>query len=211
MPRRRIPDVVIRRLPLYLRILDDLDHTETPIISSQELGDRSGTTPGQVRKDLSFFGVFGKQGVGYNTENLREELRKILRLHQQVAVGLVGVGNLGTALIRYNVAREKRYPEGTGLKLVAAFDKDEKKVGRKISGIEVFSLINLPELVKALKLSVIILTVPAEAAPGVLNHCIQAGVKAFLNFAPTKLIAPPDVRIHHSDVMLELESLAYFR
>lgn len=211
MSGRRIPDVVIRRLPLYLRILDDLDHKENPIISSQELGDRSGATPGQVRKDLSFFGVFGKQGVGYSTQNLREELRKILRLHQQVSVGLIGVGNLGTALIRYNVAREKRYPEGTGLKLVAAFDDDEKKVGRRISGVEVFSTNDLRKLVNSLKLSMIILTVPAEAAPEVLTNCIQAGVKAFLNFAPTKLIAPPDVRIHHSDVTLELESLAYFR
>jgi redox-sensing transcriptional repressor len=164
-----------------------------------------------VRKDLSFFGVFGKQGVGYSTQNLREELRKILRLHQQVSVGLIGVGNLGTALIRYNVAREKRYPEGTGLKLVAAFDDDEKKVGRRISGVEVFSTNDLRKLVNSLKLSMIILTVPAEAAPEVLNNCIQAGVKAFLNFAPTKLIAPPDVRIHHADVTLELESLAYFR
>jgi len=209
--RRRIPDVVIRRLPLYLRILDDLDYTDTPIISSQELGDRSGVTPGQLRKDLSFFGVFGKQGVGYNTYNLREELRKILRLHQQVHVGLVGVGNLGTALIRYNVAREKRYPEGTGLKLVAAFDADENKVGRKISGVEVFSDRDLPERIKEMNLSIIILTVPAQAASMVLDLCIQEGVKAFLNFAPTKLLAPSDVRIHHSDVTLEMESLAFFR
>ena len=211
MNRRRIPDVVIRRLPLYLRILDDLDYTDTPIISSQELGDRSGVTPGQLRKDLSFFGVFGKQGVGYNTYNLREELRKILRLHQQVHVGLVGVGNLGTALIRYNVAREKRYPEGTGLKLVAAFDADENKVGRKISGVEVFSDRDLPERIKEMNLSIIILTVPAQAASMVLDLCIQEGVKAFLNFAPTKLLAPSDVRIHHSDVTLEMESLAFFR
>lgn len=211
MTLRRIPDVVIRRLPLYLRILDDLDPSAMPIISSQELGEKSGVTSGQIRKDLSYFGVFGKQGVGYNTVNLREEIRRILRLHHRVNVGLVGAGNLGMALIRYNVARESKYPAGTGIRLTAAFDADERKVGRRVSGVEIYPVNELPERIRDFELSMIILTVPAEAAEEVLGICVRSGVKAFLNFAPIKLSAPADVRIHSADFTMELESLAFFR
>lgn len=206
---RKIPDVVVRRLPLYLRVLEELDVEETPIISSHELGEQSGVTPGQLRKDLSFFGVFGKQGVGYNTLYLREELRRILKLDQQVNVGLVGVGNLGMALIHYHKPKED--PNGTGLRLVAAFDVDPQKIGKRISDVPIYSVEKLPEVIRQLEISIIILAVPAEVTEDIFRRCVESGVRAFLNFAPGKLSAPAHVRIHTTDVTLELESLAYYR
>ena len=112
MPGRasRVPQVVIKRLPAYLRVLEELDAAETPIVSSQELGKQTGVSSGQVRKDLTNFGVFGKQGVGYSTAGLRSELRRILRLDQVIPVGLVGAGHLGLAVTRYDQERERRQP-----------------------------------------------------------------------------------------------------
>lgn len=206
---RKVPDVVVRRLPLYLRVLEELDVEETPIISSHELGEQSGVTPGQLRKDLNFFGVFGKQGVGYNTLYLREELRRILRLNQQVNVGLVGVGNLGIALIHYHKPQED--PNGNGLRLVAAFDIDPQKIGKRLSDVPIYSVAKLPEMIRQLNISIIILAVPAEVTEDIFHLCIESGVRAFLNFAPGKLSAPGHVRVHTTDVTLELESLAYYR
>ena len=206
----RVPDVVIRRLPLYLRVLEDIDSSLFPIISSQEVGERSGVTPGQVRKDLSFFGVFGKQGVGYSTVILREELRRILSLHQETNVGLVGVGNLGKAFIRYGVNREKDHPKDAGLRMAAAFDSDPRKVGQKVDGVKIYPVKQLPEMIPELDISIIILTVPAGVAQSTFNVCVENGVKAFLNFAPVKLVVPDGVKVHYADVTLELESLAYY-
>lgn len=210
MKVRRVPDVVIRRLPLYLRVLEDVDSSLFPIISSQEVGERSGVNSGQVRKDLSFFGVFGKQGVGYSTVNLREELRRILSLHQRIKVGLVGVGNLGRAFIRYGVNREKEHPIDAGLKMAAAFDIDLRKIGQKVDGVNIYAVEELPEMISKLELSIIILTVPAGTAQATFDLCVQNGVKAFLNFAPVKLVVPDGVKVHYADVTLELESLAYY-
>ncbi len=210
MATRKVPDVVIRRLPLYLRVLDELDPHLSPIISSQELGEKAGFTSGQVRKDLSFFGVFGKQGVGYYTSTLRAELRRILSLHRVINIGLVGVGNLGQALLRYRANKQKRPGSGEGLRIVAAFDKDKRKCGQEIAGVKIYPVEQMPELIRELELSIMILTVPADAAPAVFEQCVRNGVKAFLNFAPVKLVPPAGVRVHHSDVTLELESLAYY-
>ncbi|HBT18189.1 MAG TPA: redox-sensing transcriptional repressor Rex [Firmicutes bacterium] len=207
---RRVPDVVIRRLPLYLRVLDEIDTDLSPIISSQELGERSGVTSGQIRKDLSFFGVFGKQGVGYSTVTLRAELRRILSLHQEIYVGLVGVGNLGQAFIRYGVSQSKKALPNEGLRMVAAFDRDERKIGQQVAGVPIYSVQHLPGIIEKLRISIIILTVPATAAQAMFDCCVESGVKAFLNFAPVKLAIPEGIRVHHADVTLELESLAYY-
>ncbi len=210
MKIRRVPDVVIRRLPLYLRVLDEIDTDLSPIISSQELGERSGVTSGQIRKDLSFFGVFGKQGVGYSTVTLRAELRRILSLHQEIYVGLVGVGNLGQAFIRYGVSQSKKALPNEGLRMVAAFDRDERKIGQQVAGVPIYSVQHLPGIIEKLRISIIILTVPATAAQAMFDRCVESGVKAFLNFAPVKLAIPEGIRVHHADVTLELESLAYY-
>lgn len=206
---RKAPDIVIHRLPLYLRVLEEIDSEVQPIISSQELGERCGIIPAQIRKDLSNFGVFGKQGVGYATLRLRDELRKALRLDQEIHVGLIGAGNLGQALLRY--ASRPSASTGRDIIIVAAFDNDPKKIGRKVAGVEIFNLDGLEAYIDQLEISMIILTVPAEAAQEAVDRCAAKGIRAFLNFAPAKLNVGMNVRLQNADVAVELQSLAFYR
>jgi AT-rich DNA-binding protein len=206
MNQRKVPDVVIRRLPLYLRALEILDPDEAPIISSEQLAKLVGTSSGQVRKDLSYFGVFGKQGVGYQIISMRMELRRILKLNQEVRVGLIGAGNLGAALVRYHQKNRVHQP----LEIVALFDVDDKKIGRKIADVEVFDIGKLPSIIRNLDIKMMILTFPAEDVQQVVDVCIASGVKSFLNFVPASLKVPADVKMRTSDVTLELQSLAYY-
>lgn len=206
----KISDAVIRRLPLYLRVLDDLaNESETELISSQELGVKAGVGPALVRKDLAWFGEFGKQGVGYEVGFLRDELRKILNLDQETAVALVGVGSLGVALTRYHL---KRFAEDNSfnIKLAALFDSDPAKVGKKVDGVPVFSLADIEEQVSEKKLKMVIITVPADNAQEVANRFIEAGIQGILNFAPIKLKAPATVQVAAADLSLELQRLAYY-
>jgi redox-sensing transcriptional repressor len=206
MIQRKVPDVVIRRLPLYLRVLEILDPTEAPIISSEQLAKTIGTSSGQVRKDLSYFGVFGKQGVGYQTISLRAELRRILKLNQEIRVGLIGAGNLGAALVRYHQKNRVHQP----LEIVALFDVDEKKIGRKIADVEVYHIDQLSITVRDLEIKMMILTFPAENVQQIIDSCIENGVKSFLNFVPASVKIPAGVKLRTSDVTLELQSLAYY-
>lgn len=217
MRRNRIPDVVIRRLPLYLRALEDFDARDKAIVSSQELGDAAGLTPAQVRKDLTFFGEFGKQGIGYDVKFLKSQLREILRLNHEIGIALVGAGHLGQAIIRFNADQHSKTmsgkrPLGGGdrLRIVAAFDVDPDKVGDTIAGVPVFHISQLEEKIKELRISIAIITVPGDVAQEVVDVCVAAGVKAILNFAPVKLVVPEDVRLHNADLSLELQSLAYY-
>lgn len=203
---RKAPDVVIRRLPLYLRALENIDPQEIPIISSEQLAKIVGTSSGQVRKDLSYFGVFGKQGVGYQIISLRTELRNILKLHQEIRVGLIGVGNLGVALVSYHQKNRIHRP----LEIIALFDVDPHKVGRRIADVEVYHLDQLAQKIKDLEIKMMILTFPAGNVQQVVDRCIENGVKSFLNFVPAPLKVPPGVKVHTSDVTLELQSLAYY-
>ncbi|MGE5551687.1 MAG: redox-sensing transcriptional repressor Rex [Bacteroidota bacterium] len=205
---RQAPEVVIRRLPAYLRVLEALDPVETPIISSQELGSRTGISSGQVRKDLTTFGVFGKQGVGYRTGALRSELRTILHLDQPVPVGLVGAGHLGLAVARYDLERERRNPGGT--QLTAIFDKDPRKIGQAVGTRVIRDVAELEDAIRAAGIRIILLAVPAIEAQSILDRAVNAGVRAFLNFAPTSLTVPEGVQLHTVDVGLELEALAYY-
>ncbi len=203
---RKVPDVVIRRLPLYLRALEIIDHSELPIISSEQLAKMVGTSAGQVRKDLSYFGVFGKQGVGYQTASLRDEFRRILKLNQELSVGLIGVGNLGAALVRYH----QKSPVHRPLQIVALFDTDDKKIGRKIAEVEVFPMDELEKKIVEFQIKLMILTFPAVNVQDVVDLCVKNGVKSFLNFVPASIKVPPGVKLHTSDVTLELQSLAYY-
>lgn len=205
---RRVPEVVIKRLPAYLRVLENLDAMANPIVSSQELGRLAGVSPGQVRKDLTIFGVFGKQGVGYRTAALRAELRRILHLDQPILVGLVGAGHLGQAVTRYDQERDRGHAGGTHL--VAVFDKDPRKIGTRIGALAVRNVAELEEAIEALGIKVIIVAVPASEAQAVVDRAVAAGVRAFLNFAPVSLRVPPGVALNTVDVGLELEALAYY-
>lgn len=203
---QKAPDVVIRRLPLYLRALEIIDHSELPIISSEQLAKMVGTSAGQVRKDLSYFGVFGKQGVGYPTVSLRDEFRRILKLNHELMVGLIGVGNLGAALVRYH----QKSPVHRPLQIVALFDTDDKKIGRKIAEVEVFPMEELEKRIVEFQIKLMILAFPALNVQAVVDLCVKNGVKSFLNFVPVSIKVPPGVKLHTSDVTLELQSLAYY-
>ncbi|MGB9866631.1 MAG: redox-sensing transcriptional repressor Rex [Bacillota bacterium] len=205
----RIPNVVIRRLAVYLRILSNIEPESDRYISSQELGDRAGVTPAQVRKDLAMFGQFGKPGVGYHCRSLKAELKRILNADRTIRVGIVGVGELGRALTRYNLKRfntEKEYP----FKIVALFDSDPAKIGTSIEGVEILPVDVLPAVTRERGVDVAIITVPAEAAQQVLDLIVQAGVKAVLNYAPTRLKVPEHVKLHSVDVSLDLHQVAYY-
>ncbi|HBF39934.1 MAG TPA: redox-sensing transcriptional repressor Rex [Firmicutes bacterium] len=206
MAQRKAPDVVIRRLPLYLRVLEVQDTNESPIISSEQLAKIIGTSSGQVRKDLSYFGVFGKQGVGYQTTLLSTELRRILKLNQEIRVGLIGAGNLGAALVRYHQKNRAHQP----LEIVALFDIDEKKVGRKIADVEVFHTDKLANAIHEMEIKMMILAFPAENVQHIIDICIENGVKSFLNFVPASVKVPEGVKLRTSDVTLELQGLAYY-
>ena len=206
----KISDAVIRRLPLYLRVLDDLaNESETESISSQELGVRAGVGPALVRKDLAWFGEFGKQGVGYEIGFLRDELRKILNLDSNLPVGLVGVGSLGVALTRYHLKRFAE-DESFNLELAVLFDSDVAKIGGSVEGIPVHGLEDIPSQVQEKGLKIVIITVPAQDAQDVANQFIHAGIQGILNFAPVKLQAPDTVHVVNTDVSLELQRLAYY-
>lgn len=210
MPGRasRVPQVVIKRLPAYLRVLEESDAAETPIVSSQELGRQTGVSSGQVRKDLTNFGVFGKQGVGYSTAGLRSELRRILRLDQVIPVGLIGAGHLGLAVARYDQERERRQPWGTHL--VAIFDKDPRKIGGLVGPLIVRDISEFEAVLAALGIKIILIAVPAGEAQSIVDRAVKAGIRALLNFAPVSLNVPAGVTLHSTDVGLELEALAYY-
>ena len=204
----KISKAVIRRLPVYLRILDEVAE-DTQLISSQELADRAGVGSALVRKDLAWFGEFGKQGVGYQVEFLRSELRKILNLNREFPMGLIGAGSLGAAVTRYSL---RRYEEDSSfsVKLVALFDNDPEKIGGSIENIPIFSLDELAAKTKELNLELAMIAVPAEYAQEVANKVIKAGIKGILNFAPVKLQVPEDIQVANADVSLELQFLAYY-
>lgn len=207
-PRKvpKVPDVVVRRLPIYLRALERLDLEIMPIVSSEDIAQLVGTSSGQVRKDLSYFGVFGKQGVGYRVAVLRKELRGIMKLNREIKIGLIGAGNLGGALVRYHQKSQAHHP----IEIVAIFDVDEKKIGKKIADVEIFDLCQLVPKIKELEIKLMIMAFPAENAQRILDQCVENGVKTFLSFVPVALKVPEGVKLQTSDVTLELQSLVYY-
>lgn len=206
---KKISDAVVRRLPLYLRVLDELTRNNVQLISSQELGIKAGIGPALVRKDLAWFGEFGKQGVGYEVEYLRTELRRILNLDHDHNVVLVGMGSLGVALARYNI---RRYQEAQDyhICIVGLFDTDPAKVGQTYDGLAVQSLEHLQSKVKESLAQMAIITVPGSEAQSVAERLVDNGIKAILNFAPVKLNLPDDIQVASADLTLELQRLAYY-
>jgi redox-sensing transcriptional repressor len=199
-----IPPVVIDRLPLYARALANLESLGREVVSSQELGGQLNVTPAQIRKDLSYFGRFGKQGRGYNVRKLLEELRSILGLNRQWKMALVGTGRLGRAILGY----EGFTPQG--FRIVETFDSDTEWVGKEIAGLTVHHTDDLEKVLAADPVDIGIVAVPAETAQNVIDRLVACGVTAILNYAPIAAHVPPHVNIKRIDPVLSLQGMTYY-
>lgn len=199
-----VPDIVIGRLPLYLRTLAFLEMEGKAITSSQELADRLGFSSAQIRKDFSYFGEFGKQGTGYNIAFLEKQLRQIMKIDRVWDIVLVGVGNLGHALANYEGF------ESHGFRLVALFDNAEQKIGMQVGALQVQSVTELPRVIRDRRMEIAMLAVPAEAAQNVAEMLIECGIKGILNYAPITLSVPPNIKVYYIDPVVGLQSMTYY-
>jgi redox-sensing transcriptional repressor len=202
--KKRIAQTVVPRLSTYNRVLDKLDREGVEIISSEELGERTGYSAAQIRKDLSFFGEFGQVGRGYYVKELKDAISQILGLDRTWNVALVGAGNLGSALLAYPGFRER------GFKIAAVFDNDLRKIGKKWEDVVLHDISEIPERAKEEEIQIGIIAVPAEAAQRVANMLISSGIRAILNFAPVRIVVPEDVELRSAELSSELECLSYF-
>ena len=202
-PLKHIAESTVRRLSAYLRFLEDFEAQGHQTISSGELAAQGGTTSAQVRKDLSFFGSFGKRGLGYSVNALATSLRTILGLGREWRVIIVGAGKIGAALAQYRGFRER------GFTVVGVYDVDAARLGRTLDGNVVRDQSELEHDIPRLKPEMALLAVPAEAAQPLVDRLAKAGVRAILNFAPTPLVAPANVTVRSVNMALELEILSY--
>ena len=200
---KRIADSTVRRLSAYLRFLEDFEGRGLSTISSDELARRGGTTSAQVRKDLSFFGSFGKRGLGYSVAELAGRLREILGLGRQWKIIIIGAGKIGAALVQYRGFTQR------GFHILAAYDSNPEKVGSQLEGIPVRDVNQLEKDVHREPPDIAVVTVPSEAAQAVVDRVVRAGIKAVLNFAPTQIQVPPDVTVKTVNMAMELEGLSF--
>jgi redox-sensing transcriptional repressor len=203
MRYHKIPDETVRRLPIYLRGLLISSEQEQQKISSRNLADLLGVNAWQIRKDFSYFGDFGTPGVGYNVEKLAKQIKKILKLNAGYKAALVGVGNLGSAMLAYPGFRIY------GFDITAAFDIDSKKIGRKVKNITIEDASNFQTLKKR-KISLAIIAVPREAAQETADAVVKAGVKGILNFSPCYINVPKKVKVITIDIAMDLARLPYY-
>ncbi|RCW50709.1 MULTISPECIES: redox-sensing transcriptional repressor Rex [unclassified Halanaerobium] len=202
--RNNIPKATIERLPLYYRCLDKLStFEEVEVVSSKDLGGRLGIPSTQVRKDLSYYGEFGRRGVGYNVQELKRSVGKILGVDKLWPAVIVGAGNLGRALVNYGSF------EMMGLEIVEVFDNDLSKIGNQINGIEVKSIQSIKETLQGRDIKLGIISVPADSAQEVADEMIAAGIKAIWNFAPTRLYIPENIVVRNEDLAVGIVSLIY--
>jgi redox-sensing transcriptional repressor len=203
MRYHKIPDETVGRLPIYLRGLLSLSKQGQQSISSRKLADFLGTNPWQIRKDFSYFGEFGTRGVGYDTKKLIKQINKILKLDVINKAALVGVGNLGSAVLAYPGFRVY------GFDIVAAFDNDPKKIGKKVKNITIENTSKLRSLKKR-KINLGIITVPREAAQQATDELVKADVKGILNFSPCYVTVPKKVKVITIDIAMDLARLPYY-
>ena len=206
MRKWKIPEVTISRLSLYLRCLSELEEEGVEVISSAELGKKCGINPAQIRKDLAYFGEFGTRGVGYYVKDLKEDLKRIMGLDREWEVALVGVGNLGRALLSYQGF--KRH----GFKISVAFDKviDEERKRAIPEGCELYHASMMEEVIRKKKIKIAIVAVHFSEAQKVVDALVKSGIKGILNFAPVRLSVPKGVVVRHIDLGIELEVLTFF-
>jgi len=204
MKKREIPDIIVSRLPIYLRALRHMQAQGRLTTSSQELGEQVGISAAQIRKDLSQFGEFGKQGTGYNIVFLVSKLREILQVERVWDVALVGMGDMGHALARYQGFSDR------GFRVAMAFDSDPKKISGKVGEFVVRDAREMVKAIQEAEIKVAMVCVPASAAQEVANHLVEAGVKAILNYAPISLNVPPGVRVQYLDPSIGLQRMTYY-
>jgi redox-sensing transcriptional repressor len=200
---RKIAESTVRRLSLYLRFLEEFEEQGASTVSSAALAGRGGTTSAQVRKDLSFFGSFGKRGLGYEVAALKKQLREILGLNRTYRVVVIGAGKIGSALVQYSGFRAR------GFELVAIYDNDPKKIGKRWNGLTVRDVNQLEKDLKQEAADIAAVVTPAEAAQAVADRLAACGISAILNFAPVQLQVSDKVAVKTVNLVLELEALSY--
>lgn len=200
---RKIAESTVRRLSLYLRFLEEFEEQGAKTVSSEALAARGGTTSAQVRKDLSFFGSFGKRGLGYQVPALRLELRDILGLDRRYQVVVVGAGKIGSALVQYSGFKDR------GFEMASIYDVDPRKIGKLWNGLTVRDVAHLEKDLKGRPADIGAVVTPAEAAQAVADRLVACGITAILNFAPIQLLVPDSVTVKTVNLVLELEALSY--
>ncbi len=201
---RPVPDIVIGRLPIYLRALTHLLEEGQQITASKDLAERLGITSAQIRKDLSHFGEFGKQGMGYDIAHLREQLKRILQVDRVWDMALVGAGDLGHAIAHYSGF------EGRGFRVACVFDNSPRKIGRRLGRFEICDAASMSEKLQELGIMIAVVAVPAQAAQAVVNELVRSGVKAILNYAPITVTTPPGVHVQHTDPVTHLQRMTFY-
>ena len=204
MPTNKIPDIVIGRLPLYLRALTRMAEKGKEITSSQELGGQLGISSAQIRKDLSQFGEFGKQGTGYNIDFLLNQLKRILKVDRVWDVALIGAGDLGSAIANYGGFIDR------GFLVTAIYDNDPRKVGQTTGRFTIRGTENLTDDIRSQQIKIAMLAVPAEEAQEVSEKLVEAGIEAILCYAPRSLFLPENIRVEYIDPVLHLQHMAYY-
>ncbi len=203
MHSRKIADSTVRRLAIYLRFLEEFDHQGQDTLSSDALARRAGTTSAQVRKDLSFFGSFGKRGLGYDVHALAERLREILGLVRRYRVVLVGAGRLAGALVKFSGFGAR------GFDIVAVVDQDPAKIGKTWGALVIQDVVRLETVVRDERIDIAILVTPGDPAQGLVDRLVAVGVTAILSFAPVQLQVPDGVDVKNVNLAIELETLSY--
>ena len=200
---KRIADSTVRRLSMYLRYLEDLDTQGQKTASSDELAHLCGTTPAQVRKDLSFFGSFGKRGLGYPVHELTAHLREILGLEREWKVVIVGAGKIGAALANYRGFRQR------GFRVVGVYDNDPAKIGKPWGEAIVHDMADLASDIRREEAPIAVLAIPSDDAQDVVDRLVGAGIRAILNFAPAQITVPAHVSLKSVNMAMELEGLSF--
>jgi redox-sensing transcriptional repressor len=204
MEEKLIPDIVVGRLPVYLRALQHMQREGRHVTSSQELGERLGISAAQIRKDLSQFGEFGKQGTGYQIQYLVDQLREILNVNRVWDIAVIGAGDIGSAVARYGGFANR------GFCVSMIFDNQPQVVGKKVGSFTVQDSSEIVNVIQQAKVKIAMIAVPADQAQEVADQLVEAGIKAILNYAPLSLSVPPDVHVQYIDPVIHLQRMTYY-
>lgn len=208
MKKKNIPSITINRLSIYHRCLEKISETEKEkelkVISSFKIAEMTGINSAQIRKDLAYFGEFGKRGIGYPVIDLGKELKKILGLDKKWPVIIAGAGNLGKALVKYKGFQKR------GFIIKGIFDNNPSKIGKRLGHIFIYNIKEIKKFIQTENISIGIILVQADSAQEVANKMVAGGIKAILNFAPVHIVLPPEIKIHNVDLSIEFEGLTYY-